>query len=201
VLAYSQYEFIDEAGTAIRQDELEHWDRVKTAARMPCMRLGHVLWMNRFGPPIYGVFRTDVLRQTRPYGSIAADWVKLAEVAALGKIAEVPEVLFRLRRHEANTASVYKTWRELLAWHDPDLGKRSPVVPYDVAIVFEYLKGIHFLRISLLDKTMCYGVALVIPPLRGIWTKALKVSSPVRKRLQAATGWRWLSRSGASSIR
>jgi glycosyltransferase involved in cell wall biosynthesis len=199
VLAYSQFEFIDEAGSVIMSDQGQTWDRVRTTAKTPYLRLARVLWMNLYGQPIYGVFRTDALRQTRPYGNVAPDWIKVAEVAMLGKIAEVPTVLFRLRRHQANTALVYKTWRELLAWHDPALGGRQPFVPYDVAIVVEYLKGVHFLHLNPLDKAVCYCVALCIPPLRGIWMKVLNVSGPVRKRLQEATGWRWLSRGSSNS--
>ena len=213
VMAYPLFEFIDESGSVFIPPEGMNWDFVRTTAGAPFARLARVLWMNLFGQPIYGVFKTDVLWQTRPYGSVAPDWVKLTEVAMLGKIVEVPEVLFRLRRHEANTAVVYKTWRALLAWHDPALEGHAPFVPYDVAIVIEYLKGVHFLRLSPLDKIMCYGVVLTVPPSRGIlmrilrvwlrvqriWRDILRVSGPSRQRLQAATGWRWLSRQGADA--
>ena len=208
VMAYPLFEFIDESGFVFVPAEGTNWDRIKTTAKTPCIRLARVLWMDLFGQPIFGVFRTDVLRLTPPYGNIVPDWVKLAELAILGKIVEVPEVLFRLRRHDASSSVVHKTWHELLVWHDPVLKRRAPVLPYDVAIVVEYLKGICFLRVSLLDKLMCCGVALTVPPARGIrirlpliWMDILRITGPSRKRLQAATGWRWLSRSGANAAR
>jgi glycosyltransferase involved in cell wall biosynthesis len=49
-------------------------------AQAPYQRLSRVIFRNMHGPAIYGVIKTEVLRKTRPFGSIAADWVKLVEL-------------------------------------------------------------------------------------------------------------------------
>ncbi len=198
-LVYPLFEFIDETGAVVMRNVKPEWDRVETSARTPHQRLAHVIWRNYFGQAIYGVMRTDYLRQTTSYGRIAPDWIKLAELAMLGKILEVPEVLFRLRRHEANTAAQFKNWRDLLAWHDPSRKKRSPAVPYSVAIVLEYFKAVRHSPLPPLEKLFCGGLALTEFPLRCAYSKVLRASGPVRIRLREMTGWKWLSRISASS--
>ncbi len=198
VLVYPWFEFIDESGSVIRHMFGINWDHIHTAAQAPYQRLSRVIFRNMHGPAIYGVIKTEVLRKTRPFGSIAADWVKLVELSMVGRIVEVPEVLFRLRIHQTNSIVVNKSWRQLLAWHDPNLGGKAPLIPYDCAIVREYLKTIHSLRMSALDKLMCYCAACTIPSYRWCYRKLLRYTGPARQRLHTMTGWGWLSRgSGA----
>ena len=199
MLVYPRFEFIDEAGAVIMTKVDPNWDRVETTARMPHQRMAHVIWRNFFGQAIYGIIRTDYLRRTTPFGKITPDWIKLAELSMLGHILEVPEVLFRLRRHGGNSAAQFQQWQELLAWHEPGAGANSPRVSYQTAIVMEYLKAVRHLRLPLMEKLLCFRVALTTLPSRRIWFKLLRVSGSARIWLQGMTGWRWLSRTGASS--
>jgi glycosyltransferase involved in cell wall biosynthesis len=194
-LVYPWFEFIDEHGSVIELPISSHWDHVHTTAASPHQRLAHVLRHLLFCSSIYGVARLNFLRLTRPYGTIAPDWVLVAELAMLGKIIEVPEVLFRYRRHEDNCAVANKSWSELLAWHDPTRKTRT-LLPYDLAIVQEYLKSIHHLPLSPLEKIICFALASSIHPWRKLWLGILKLSGPARIRLRTMTGWHWLSRRG-----
>ena len=61
--------------------------------------------------PVFGLYKTEYLRKTRLIGSFfGADYVMLSELAMLGEIRELNEVLFRLRAHsqrsmQANTST------------------------------------------------------------------------------------------------
>jgi glycosyltransferase involved in cell wall biosynthesis len=193
-MVYPRFEVIDESGALSQKDLGPRWDRVKTDATKPHQRVGHILWTVLYGHPAYGVIKMSYLRQTRPWGMIAADWVKLLELGLLGKIVEVPEVLFQLRLHPMNAMVATQNWRNLLAWHDPNWRRRKLVLPKSCAFVVEYLKAIHASPIPIADKVPCYAVACLTPPWRWFCQWALRVTGPVRIKLRDVTGWGWLSR-------
>ena len=90
---------------------------------------------------IFGVIRTDVLRQTNLIGRYpSSDCVLLAELALLGKLHEVADVLFLLRIHSCQSVEAYKSKRDLALWFDPrkPLGRRFP----EWRVVAEYAKAI-----------------------------------------------------------
>jgi hypothetical protein len=174
------------------------WDEVCTAAKSPWRRLAHVIMRSQHGQAIYGVARMDALRRVRPFGNIAADWIKLAEFAMLGNIVEVPETLFRFRRHPTNSVLVTKDWRELVAWHDPTAPAPPRWLSYDGAIVLDYLRSIKHLPMSPADKLLCYCVACVTPSMRGLWIELLRVTGPARTQMREMTGWRWVSPGGSN---
>ena len=197
-LVYPRFEFIDGSGFVIKPVFGPNWDRVSTTAPTPHRRLGHVLMRLLHGTAIYGVIRTSFLRQTRPFGCVAADWVKVAELAMLGKILEVPEVLFRYRMHPGSSVSATVSWKNLLAWYDPNWSGRTPLLPKGGAFVLEYLKSIHYLPLSPLDKLRCYSVACATPPWRGFYIRILGISGPARIKLRQVTKWTWLSPGGGA---
>jgi glycosyltransferase involved in cell wall biosynthesis len=58
-----------------------------------------VLWGLQYAYPIYGVIRTNVLRQARILRrTIGADAILLFELSLLGEFAQVPEVLLHIRQ-------------------------------------------------------------------------------------------------------
>jgi glycosyltransferase involved in cell wall biosynthesis len=198
-LVYPRFEFIDESGSVIKPVFGRNWDRVATSAPTPHKRLGHVLMRLLHGTAIYGVIRSSFLRQARPFGSVAADWVKVSELAMLGKILEVPEVLFRYRMHPESSVNATATWKNLLAWHDPSWSGRNPLLPKACGFVLEYLKSIHHLPLSPLDKLRCYSVACATPPWRGFYLWSLHTSGPARIKLRQVTNWRWLAPGGGAA--
>jgi hypothetical protein len=193
-LVYTLSEKIDENSTAIRPHGWRNWnwDRVATAAKTPHARLAHIIWRAVHGQAHYGVIRASFLRRARPYGCIAADWMLLAELGMMGKIIEVPEVLFRLRVHSANTWNATSTPLEILKWHNPAARGLERVLPLRIAVVLEYLKSVWHIALSPSEKMMCLAVACITPPLRNVWLWSLKASGPTRKHLRQLTGWRAL---------
>jgi len=195
-LVYPGFEFIDENGSIISPVFNPVWDHVSTAARHPHQRLRHVLLRLLHGMAFYGVIRTSILRRATPFGSVAADWVKIAELAMLGQILEVPEVLFRYRIHPGSSVYVTSSWRRLLAWHDPKARNWRSRLPKSVVFMLEYLNSAHDLPLSPIDRWRCYAVACTTPPWRGLMMWLASISGPVRIRMRRATGWTWLTRGG-----
>lgn len=197
VLVYPRFEFIDEEGTVAFGTR---WDHIQTSASLPCVRLAHVLFHCLYGVAEYGIYRTAVLRRTRPYASLAADWIKLAELSLYGRIVEVPEVLLRPRVHASNSDKINPSWRQLLLWHDPCHPGYSRWMTYDLAIISEYLKSISVTPLNQMNRLSCYVTACTVPPVRGsyIWfinryRWLLRVTGPLRIGLRKKTGWAWLS--------
>ena len=192
-LVYPRTEFIDDTGKVIVHSVGRNWDRVATAARTPHQRLRRALVRNLYGQSIYGVIRAKYLRQGRPFGRVAADWVKVAELAMQGKIVEVPEVLFRYRVHPHNSSLVANTQKKLLAWHDPSQQNRAILLPYDLAIILEDLKSIRHLQMTRTEKMLCYWVALATPPCRGIFVQVPGSTGAARVKIREQTGWKWIA--------
>jgi glycosyltransferase involved in cell wall biosynthesis len=191
-LVYTQSEVIDETSKVVPRDGSPRWDGIATSARNASVRLWHVLWWVLHGQATYGVIRSSFLRQLRPCGPVADDWVRLAQLAMLGKIVEVPEVLFRLRRHSANSWNGTNTIKQVLQWHNPEMSWLEKVLPYRIAIIVEHIKSVSYLPLTLTQKMSCMPVACFTPLLRNFWIWALRRTGPLRKQLRVATGWKAL---------
>ena len=155
-------------------------------------RLAHIIWRALHGHAHYGVIRASFLRRARVYGSITGDWMLLAELGLMGKIMEVPEVLFRLRIHPANTWNATSTPREILKLLNPAANGLETVLPFRIAVILEYLKSVGHSALPLHEKIMCLAVAGITPALRNLWLWSLKASGPTRKHLRQLTGYRAL---------
>ena len=96
ILCYSQVVWVNDEGQPLEQIH-EYLDTRGLPDKIT--RLNVVLWGLQGGFPIYGVFRTDALKQTSVYTSvISPDMSLLIELAMIGKFAYIPEPLFKLRR-------------------------------------------------------------------------------------------------------
>lgn len=187
-LVYTQSEFIDENSAVILHQGGLNWDRVSTAAPTPHERLVRVIWRALHGHAQYGVIRSSFLRRARPYGSVAADWGLLAELAMMGKIVEIPEVLFRLRRHDAITWNADSTPRQILYWHNPNAKGIETVLPFRIAVIWEYMKAVWHAPLTLGERMKCMPVACFAPLLRNLCIWLLNVTGPMRRYLREITG-------------
>jgi glycosyltransferase involved in cell wall biosynthesis len=111
--------------------------------------------------PVFGLFRTSVLRTTRLLGSfISADMIWLGEVALRGQIHEVPKCLFFERVHEGTSVAANPTLDDRAAWFDPEnRGKLSNYLPYWVWLR-EHLRSIELAPLDVRRKILCTGVML-----------------------------------------
>ncbi|BAU63264.1 putative glycosyl transferase [Stanieria sp. NIES-3757] len=118
VLAYPKAYLINE------QDQITgiYTENIPITASKPHQRLYQLLetygWFH--GTQAFGLFRRNELAKTVLIGKYPqADRVLLAEVALLGKFAEVPEYLFYRRNHPKISQRANPNDESLSAWYDP----------------------------------------------------------------------------------
>jgi glycosyltransferase involved in cell wall biosynthesis len=175
VLVFSRAEIIDETGRVM----FESPDRISSSSARPFKRLARVLWSSKYGHSLWGLIRSDALRQTRLMGSVEADHVLLGELALLGEVIEIPEVLYRQRRHPDCAIPTHRTARELMAWHDPKMANVRTFLPHWERVYVEYLKGIQHIPLSATDQLLC---SFTVPTV-CYGSRFLCWSHPLRQRL------------------
>lgn len=150
VLVYPRAELIDEHGRVTSQYETS----IACASTRPHKRLSAVVRRMELGTPIYGVVRSDVLRQTRLIdGFFGADHVLLAELALLGEIVEIPEPLLKKRLHPERSMAANKSREDFARWYDPS--SRPGRLGHGDRIDFETLRSIWRLPLGLMDRLRC----------------------------------------------
>lgn len=123
VLAYTRAVAIDEADQVVHAYDLSSYG---TATR-PSTRARSVLMDPSPCFESFGLLRTEQLRRTARIGPYtSSDRTLFLELTLLGQFHEVPEVLFRHRKHEARSVNQYSDDRARNAWFDPAwAGRRS----------------------------------------------------------------------------
>lgn len=121
--------------------------------RFPEERFRDILWFNIGSPAIFGITRTNVLRQTPGLGgSHAGDQVLLAELALRGKFAEVPEDLMLLGEHSNRSVYANPSRHALAQWLVPSRQGKiifpawSTMYDYDQAIRRSPLNAVQRLK-------------------------------------------------------
>lgn len=175
VLVYSGAEIIDEAGVVTDVSA----DTVDQNAATPHHRLASLIMSRQYANLLWGMIRVDALRKTRLMGVFEADHILLAELAMLGNFVEMPELLYRQRRHAGSAMRLNLTPRQLMAWHDPGSAKNKIILPRWLHLVLESFRGIRHVPISGGEKILCHGAVLWSP----FWRWLLQWTGPVRHRL------------------
>jgi len=153
VLAYPRCEQIDEHGRPID-------DGLPTIAMhdpRPHRRMGAVIKRINYVTQHYGLFAAEALRRTRLNGSYpSSDYVLTAEMAMLGEIVEIPEVLIR-RRHESHhgTRAVLHDKQAWVTWLDPKMKGHRLVLRVEERLALEYMRSAWALPLRPLDKLTC----------------------------------------------
>jgi glycosyltransferase involved in cell wall biosynthesis len=122
VLVYPRSSIIDASGVVTRVDD----ESIGCSSRYPHIRALKVIRNVNLGWAQFGLHRAEVLRRTRLIDSfIGSDYVLLAELAMLGLLREIPDVLFQRRIHEGVSNVVHTSRRSWLTWLDPSQASRS----------------------------------------------------------------------------
>ncbi len=174
-LVFTKAEIIDGEG----QVKYLSPDSISCESPSALKRFSRVLWSSSFAHSLWGVIKADALRKTRLMGVIEADHVLLSELALLGPVIEIPEALYRMRRHERCATEINKSAKALLAWHDPKRANERIWLPHWERVYIEYLKGIAHVPLSPQDKLLCYGAV----PLVSYWRRFLRFTGPMRHRM------------------
>jgi len=153
VLAYPRCLQIDENGLPLD-------DRAPTIAShdpRPHRRMGEVIRQISYVTQHYGLFLADALRKTRLNGSYpSSDYVLTAEMAMLGELREIPEVLVR-RRNESQhgTRAVLNDKQAWAAWLDPKMKGRRLLLRIEDRLALEYMRAALALPLRPMDKLTC----------------------------------------------
>jgi glycosyltransferase involved in cell wall biosynthesis len=123
VVAFPQTRLIDGDGREI--GPLDDVDLDLRGAD-PIDRLARLLRHRLEWHPVFGVIRTDVLRDTRGIGAfVLADVAVLAELALRGEFHQVPEQLFLRRYHDERSVVANPSFEAHAAWYDPNRSRRG----------------------------------------------------------------------------
>lgn len=91
---------------------------------------------------VFGIIRTDVLRETGLVGPYSgSDVVLLAELALLGRYARVPRTLFYRREHDQRSMRAFPIARDRAAWFDPAM--ENVVTLPNWRLAWEFGKVVH----------------------------------------------------------
>jgi len=168
VLVFSKAVIIDAEGQVTDFSQ----DAINQSASRPYARLGSLIFSCHYAHPLWGLIRTGELRRTRLIGKFEADHILLAELVLLGRCIEIPEVLYRERRHDGCATIANRKRQELLAWHDPN-GKLSKIsLSHGLQWKLEYFKAINHAPLSKVERVFCYATVLLVSTWRWFlrWT-------------------------------
>jgi glycosyltransferase involved in cell wall biosynthesis len=178
VLVYPQSVIIDAEGRAIQ----EYRTSIEAKDSRPHRRLARVLSNVVLGTPLYGVMRANALRQTRLIDAfLSSDYVLFAELAMLGEIWELPELLLRKRFHPARATVAHQKMKDFDAWLDTRQPRRSRVLPPCHKLACEYVKSAWHLPLCPSERVMCSATSLYSHYRRYIRDRVRRWKSYIRK--------------------
>ena len=153
VLVYPQSELIDAAGKTIGRFEC----RLDLREKRPHQRLAHLFKTINLTNPLFGIIKTSFLRRTRLEDWFpASDHVLLAELAMLGEIWEVPEVLFRRRLHDQRFLAGKPSQEAVANWNDPAGRRNRPLLPRWERMIYESLRSVCRSPLCAREKFLCF---------------------------------------------
>ncbi len=150
VLATSRSLIIDDAGRPLGTYNFE----LQADGDDPVQRFAQTLRGHKCYE-IFGVIRTEVLRQTNLIGNYAhGDGVLLADLALRGRFCELPEPLFMPRSHRQQSMNMVLDYHAYTWWFDP--AKSGKLVFPCWRILREYLRVVNRAPISAAQRVGCY---------------------------------------------
>ena len=158
VLAFAGYHYIDDKGSVIARINMVN----PGSSQRPSERFRGVLYESGCHP-IYGVMRSEILKQTRLHQGFAeSDRTLLVEMGLRGGFNFVPEYLFSRRDHAQRNFRRYEDLRErTLIFDSAKAGKLFfPVLMEATAL----LSAIHRAKLPLGERLRCHRFLL-----RWLW--------------------------------
>ncbi len=156
VLCHPRSAFIDEHGTILR----EHNVSCDLRSPRPSDRARQYILESIYAfHPVFGLIRRAALEKTSlvaPY--INSDLVLILQLALLGEICEIPDQLYFCRDHSERTNRRYRTYAELVAWHDPSKRSRWQFPRWRVAL--ELARSINRAKLEPREAVACYWALL-----------------------------------------
>jgi len=150
ILCYSKTTIIDEAGS-----HLSNYGVVINAnSPKPHERFKELITVNHWGIEIFGLFRTDKLRNSKMMASYpGSDRGLMAELSLLGRFYEIPEYLFYNRDHSERSIRI-GTVHSRSSWFDTSK-TNSTVYPH-WRLLLEFWRCINKSTMSKSEKAHSY---------------------------------------------
>jgi glycosyltransferase involved in cell wall biosynthesis len=177
VMVYPLAALIDEEGKTIKSV----LDRIASSDHRPHRRLGHLLWSLNMCDPVFGLYKREHLERTQLIGCwFGADYVLLGELAMIGEIVELDEVLFRLRAHAQRSVQANRGARARTAWYDPSAARRWFVLPDWEQMVWALFWSACRSDLAFAEKVKC---CLTIPAVH-YWRRFRAAGGLVKRRIK-----------------
>lgn len=178
-MVYPLGELIDEEGRTV----VPVLDRIASSDPRPHRRLAHLLWSLNMCDPVFGLIKTGYLRRTQLIGPFfGADYVLLGELAMLGQIRELDQVLFRLRAHSRRSMAANPSVRERAAWYDPEALRKRFVIPNWERMVIELMKSVGNSPLPVQEKVKC----LAVVPGMHYWRRFRNAGGRLKARVRGS---------------
>lgn len=181
-MVYPLAELIDEEGKTL----VAGLDRIESKDPMPHRRLARLLWSLNYCDPVFGLIKTEVLRKTQLIGPFfGADYVLLGELAMLGEIRELDEILFRLRAHSGRSMKANASARTRAAWYDPSASRKLFVMPSWERMVWEMCRSVWRSPLPPAEKVRCLLAVAGV----HYWRRFRNAGGRVKNRMKVRLGF------------
>lgn len=151
VLCYAQEVGINEKGEMIGDRPYS----LKSDYTNPQDRFKYLLQHDRGSPPIFGLMRSRILKETSLIGSYnGSDQVLLAELIIRGKFYQLPLVKFYHREHQGRSVYENHDRYSVAVWFDP-VNQKKYIFP-EWSYFLGYCHCINNAPISIVRKIYCY---------------------------------------------
>ncbi len=151
VLCYTSLKFIDEFGKHFRTLAT----KPKLGSPKPQERFYECVCVSHPQAPVFGVIRSNVLKKTRVFGNFfSSDRILLGELSLHGRLYEIPEYLFFLRRHPQQHYRKYPILHERHAWYDPS--KIGHITFPQWRLLLEHFISIRSVPMCWYERSWCY---------------------------------------------
>ena len=173
-LVYPRCQMVDLAGKPLQTEQKSIMLPDAPPHRRMMRVIESVSWVNQ----LYGLMPRDVLRKTRLHGSFASsDWVLLAELAILGEIHEIPEVLLKRSYDPASGSSAQKGAKNWAVWLDTSRSGERFLLSAEQRVFCEYMRSAWRLGSGAGGKAVCLSAVAYARGKRRGRAKINRVSS------------------------
>jgi hypothetical protein len=105
---------------------------------------------------VFGFFEAEYLKKTQLIGCFfGADNVLMAQLAMLGEVRELGEVLFRLRSHPGRAMTANRSARARAGWYNPSAARNVFIIPCWQQLVWELFKSVRRSSLPFDEKVRC----------------------------------------------
>lgn len=166
VLVAPRAEIIDGNGEKITKEDWQP-ESLDTRLPRPHQRVADMLRNVAWAVAQFGVYRSGALRKTRLIDRfLASDHVLLLELAILGEIWEIPEVLFQRRYHAGISTNINRTEAEFQQWWDPSQKPKGLFLPRiklellpRTRLLLEFSRSVGRMPLSPKERFLCFMTA------------------------------------------